>query len=91
MAGLGDSLETAGSEFDAGAAPVRARVQDAVDAAGEFSDSLGLGAATFALSWTTAFRAYSSSCRLLADHVGSSSLQLQWIDDEGADSVGGGS
>lgn len=89
MSGLAASLDGVAEEFAAGSAPVRAHVDEAVAAAGEFASSLGLGAATFALSWTSAFGAYAQSCRLLSTHVGSSSLQLQAVDSEGAAAFAG--
>ena len=89
MAGLRTSLAQVGAEFDVLPVPLRAKADDAVEAAGEFAAELGQGAAVFALSWTSALQAYGQCCALLGAHVGAASLEMQAIDRSGADALRG--
>ena len=80
MSGLRTTLGELGAGFSGAVGPVRERMDEAVTGAGEFADALAEAAATFALSWAAALRAYEDSCRLLGSHVGAAGLQLQRLD-----------
>lgn len=87
MAVLRQSMGAVAEGFDVLPAPVRAKADDVVAAAGELGASLAHGAAAFALSWTSALQAYGESCALLGGHVGEASVQMQAIDHAGAVSL----
>lgn len=89
MSGLGPAMASVGHRFTSAVEPVRALAEDAMVGAGEFGSSLGEGAATFAVSWTSALGAYAHSCRLLAAHVDRADLQLGRLDAQLAGSPPG--
>lgn len=78
--GVRDELSRRGADLDALPAALARTVERALEGAGEFADSLAVGATTLELSWGASFEATARSLGNVAVNVGGSTVDLRAVD-----------
>ena len=87
MSAVHRALDRVGDTLEHQPAVVRAQCDEALAGAGQFRGALATGLATFALSWTEAFRVFADCGHLLGEHVGRTALTLATTDQLAADAA----
>lgn len=88
MAASRSALTAVGADLTATVKPVQSAADASMSAAGEFHADLADGAATFALSWSSALTFFAESTHVLAANLGTATVALTGLDARLAQAAG---